>query len=315
MSLIRSAIAAVLVIAAVALTPATLVARYLKHDIANADRYVETVTPLAKNPVVKQAVIKVATARIMDRIPFDQFAQLPILPFGLDQGLSNIVDEFEQQTEKVVHATVSDFVESDTFVQMWVGANRSAHPQVVALLTGGQTDRIDVEDGVVRANLTQVIEQTKQHLLDQGNAWAAFIPEVTVNVVILQSDYLLRAQSVTRALEKSANWLPFVVAALFVVALALSRARRTLVAKAGLGVALSMMLLALGLMWLRSTYVGSLPIGARAVPAAEEVFDTLLDPLQASLWMVFAISLIVALAGWVLRPRSRRDQDDVGLAS
>ena len=53
-------------------------------------------------------------------------------------------------------------------------------------------------------------------------------------------------------------------------------------------------------------YIDDLPIKARAVPAAEEVINALMSPLQASLWTLFAISLVIALASWVLRPRKGR---------
>lgn len=42
------------------------------------------------------------------------------------------------------------------------------------------------------------------------------------------------------------------------------------------------------------------------MPAAEEVINALMSPLQASLWTLFAISLVIALASWVLRPRKGR---------
>ncbi|MEZ5161069.1 MAG: hypothetical protein R2709_10250 [Marmoricola sp.] len=87
---------------------------------------------------------------------------------------------------------------------------------------------------------------------------------MSVKIVLLQSDYLLKIQQISRALSKSADWLPVVVIVLLVVALALSRSRRTL-NKAALGSALSMVLLAL-LLAGGADYLSSLPIRSAANP-------------------------------------------------
>ncbi len=220
--------------------------------------------------------------------------------------MTAVADQLEQETEKLVRGAVTDFVDSKTFVNMWVTANRSAHPQVVALLTGQDTERLRVNDGQVAADLTPVIADVKQSLLDDNQIWASLIPEVSVKIVLLQSDYLLKTQEISRLLTKTSDWLPVMVIVLLVVALALSRSRRTLITKAALGAALSMVLFALLLGWWRADYIDDLPIKARAVPAAEEVINALMSPLQASLWTLFAISLVIALASWVLRPRKGR---------
>ncbi len=302
----RSALTGVLVVIAVALLPVALLARFITHDITDTERYLATVKPLAENPVIKKAVVTGATERIMERIPLDLIASLPGLPPVLADAATTVADQLEQETEKLVRGAVTDFVDSKTFVNMWVTANRSAHPQVVALLTGQDTERLRVNDGQVAADLTPVIADVKQSLLDDNQIWASLIPEVSVKIVLLQSDYLLKTQEISRLLTKTSDWLPVMVIVLLVVALALSRSRRTLITKAALGAALSMVLFALLLGWWRADYIDDLPIKARAVPAAEEVINALMSPLQASLWTLFAISLVIALASWVLRPRKGR---------
>ena len=302
----RSAIAGVLVIIAVALLPVILLARFITHDVADTDRYLATVKPLAKSPVIKKAVANAATDQIMERIPLDKVVDLPGLPPVLTGVIDSAADQLQRETEKLVREAVTNFVDSKTFVNMWVTANRSAHPQVVALLTGQDTERLRVNDGQVAADLTPVIADVKQSLLDDNQIWASLIPEVSVKIVLLQSDYLLKTQEISRLLTKTSDWLPVMVIVLLVVALALSRSRRTLITKAALGAALSMVLFALLLGWWRADYIDDLPIKARAVPAAEEVINALMSPLQASLWTLFAISLVIALASWVLRPRKGR---------
>ena len=302
----RSAIAGVLVIIAVALLPVILLARFITHDVADTDRYLATVKPLAKSPVIKKAVANAATDQIMERIPLDKVVDLPGLPPVLTGVIDSAADQLQRETEKLVREAVTNFVDSKTFVNIWVTANRSAHPQVVALITGQDTNRLKVNDGQVSADLTPVIADVKQGLLDDNQVWASLIPDVSVKIVLLQSDYLLKTQQISRALSKSADWLPVVVIVLLVVALALSRSRRTLLTKAALGSALSMVLLALLLGWWRADYLTSLPIRSAAKPAAEEVFNTLMSPLQTSLWTVFGVSLVIALASWVLRPRKGR---------
>ena len=110
-------------------------------------------------------------------------------------------------------------IKSPEFEQAWIEANREAHAQLVAILTGKDTDTVEVTGNAVNINLAAVIETVKQQLVQAGFSRAAALPTVNAQFTIFESADLTKAQSGFRFLDATARWLPF-------VALAAARARR-----------------------------------------------------------------------------------------
>lgn len=309
---LRSVIAALLVLLVVILTPVTLVARFISHEFTDSDHYVATVAPLAKNPAVQDAVARRTSKEIMARVPTDMlinqalqamYGDQPVPP-TLAQGSATIGAILEDEAKRYVESTVQDVVRSPQFADFWKQGNRQAHGHLIALLTGENTGKVRSDNGVVSVDLGAVILAVKNQLLGQDFAMATLIPNVSVHYTIFQSKHLVQAQQVMRILDRNATWLPFVTAGLLALALGLSHSRRRLLARAAAGVAFSLLLLAGGLALARTSYLEALPISAKSLPAAEEVFDTLLHPLQQAMWITFAVSLVVALGAWLVRRRT-----------
>jgi hypothetical protein len=277
---LRALIAGLLVALIAIATPVTLIAHYISGEFTNSDHFVDTMAPLADNELIQDAVTKRATKEIVKRVPMTRLF------------------------EPYVEDSVRGVVQSHGFANVWVNANRRAHGHLVALLTGDNTGALQSKDGAVIVDLGDVVAAVKAELLGERFAWANRIPDVSVNYVIFQSEHLVQAQATMRWLDKSATWLPYVLAGLFVVALALSHSRRRLVFRQALAIALSMLVLAGVLAWLRSSYLDALPISSKGIPAAREVFDTLLHPLHMTLRYTLAGSLVVALGAWLVRRRT-----------
>ena len=134
-----------------------------------------------------------------------------------------------------------------------------AHEQMVAVLTGVDTNSVDVQNGTVTVSLGTLIETVKNGLVDRGFDLVANIPTVDAQFVILQSTDLKKAQKGFKALDNVANWLPFVGLALIALAVWVARTRRRALMAAGLTVAGMMLLLGLALNLLRPAYLNSLP--------------------------------------------------------
>lgn len=307
---IRSLIAAILAIAVVALTPATVIARYINSEITDTDAYVATVAPLGKNPLIQKAVAKRATKEILALLPTGNLLSdtlQPVLGDDLNPLVSRSLDSLgavlSHEAEQFVTDAVNDVVKSDEFAEAWVTANRRAHDQLVALLTGQDTEKVQTTDGTVSVNLGAVIAATRELLMEKGYRAAALIPEVSVEFKIIHSKNLDDAQRTVRILDRSASWLPYLLAGLLLLALAVSTSRRQLLGRTAIGVALSMLLVGGLLMWVRSSYLGDLPVNPSAVPAIREVFDTLMHPLHVAVRWVFGGSLLVALGAWLIRRR------------
>ena len=75
-----------------------------------------------------------------------------------------------------IEEQVGRLIRSDEFEQAWVNANREAHTQMVAVLTGKGSDLVDTQGGTVSVNLAAVIDVVKERLTDRGFDLASSIP-------------------------------------------------------------------------------------------------------------------------------------------
>ena len=93
-------------------------------------------------------------------------------------------------------------MESDEFETAWVEANRQAHTQLVAVLTGKDTDMVEISNNAVSINLASVIDTVKQRLIERGFTLAERCPRSTPSS---------RSSSPTtspRPRARSASWAP-----------------------------------------------------------------------------------------------------------
>lgn len=305
----RTPVVALLVLLAVLTAPLSVVARYVDRELTDTDSYLETVGPLATNPVVQKAIARRVTSEILAFLKvedltdeaLDRLSDRSVPPVVVD-SLRALSVPLHDTVTTYVQDTVTEVVESDQFADAWIEANRVAHTQMVAVITGEGSDQVDVDQGAVSVNLAAVIATVKQALLDQGFERADRIPEVSAEFVVFQSADLVKVQRLTRALDRAATALPLVGLLLLAVALALSRRRRRVLVVASLGVATTMLLIGVGLALARSAYLDAIPVRKEGIAAATEVFDTIVHLLRQQVRAVLVVSLAVAVVAWSTRP-------------
>lgn len=298
---------ALLVAIATVIAPLSVVATWARDQIVDTDSYLKTVRPLGSDPDVLDAVAARVTYEILTRLDVPEVADQalsalaeqrfvperakPLLP-ALSTPLSDAVENF-------VGRQVRALVHSDEFATAWVEANRQAHTQLVAALTGEGTDHVDVANGTVSVNLAAFIDTAKQRLVDKGFGLAAKLPTINASFTIFASDDIARAQQAVGWLELSAGTLPAVGLALLVVALVMSADRRRTALAIGLSIAAVMLALGIALNVLRQVYLDSLPSGAMPLDVAGIVYDTLVHYLRSALRSVAIVALVVALVAFL----------------
>jgi hypothetical protein len=315
----RPVVATVLIFVAAVLAPASIVARFASDQIGDTDRYVETVTPLATDPAVQDAIVARISKEILDRIDVKAITQqavgalqaqglspqiaasLTALSVPLQTGVENFVT---QQVTKIVH--------SPEFASAWVQANRQAHTQMVAILTGQDTDSVTVTGDSVQVNLGPVVAQVKQRLVTNGFSVASRIPPVRATFTLVQSDDITKAQRGFRLLKGTATGLPIVAILLIVGAVFVARDRRLALIGAGLAVLAGMLLLGGLLNVFRSVYLDNIPTATSKGPAAAAaVYDTFTHLMRLNLRAVAVVALAVAAGAWLAgskpAPRATRD--------
>src|SRR5690606_6886242 len=125
----------------------SVVTTWLAAETLNTDRYVDTVSQLAADPAVQDAVAQSASARLVGYAVGGFTDETTEETSGNAFSLAGLTRVASIQ---VIERTVRDVVRSERFQEIWVAANRTVHPQVVELLQGD-------EDGVVYSSEGQVV--------------------------------------------------------------------------------------------------------------------------------------------------------------
>jgi hypothetical protein len=291
--------------------PLAVVATWAHDEIGDSSRYVDTVAPLASDPAIKAAVSARVTDEILSRLDVravtDQaiaaLTQRGIRPRvavslkALSTPLVNAIDSF-------VSKQVTKIVDSDAFARAWSDANRQAHDQMVAVLTGKGGPAVEVDAHAVRLNLAVLIDTVKNQLVDQGFALASRIPEVTAEFTLFDGADLAKAQTGFRLLSALATALPIAALVFLGTAVLVSRRRRHTLVVASLVVCASMLALGLLLNAFRSVYLGAVPSDQLPADAAGAIYDQLVWFIRLNLRALLVLFLAVAAVAWVSGPGS-----------
>lgn len=291
------------------LAPLAIVATWVHDEISDTNRYVETVTPLASDPAVQNAATTKVTDAIFSRLDVQAVTQEAIsaleqqgLPPRAATSLSALATPLANGIHGFVEQAVGKIIRSSEFQQAWVAANRTAHAQMVAVLTGKTSGAVTVQGNTVSLNLAAVIGAVKTRLEDAGFALASKIPTVNAQFTIMQSADITKAQSAFRALSALARALPIVALLAFAGAVALAPARRKALVIGAFVVAASMVLLGALLNAFRIVYLDAVPPTALPPAAAAAVYDQLVGFIRLNLRAVLVVFLAVALIAWVTGP-------------
>lgn len=292
------------------LAPLSVTAAWLRGEVTDTDRYVETVAPLAKDPAIQQAITTdltdivftyidvrgltqraVATLAERGTLPADVATQLEALAVPVANGVRSFAEN-----------RILQVVQSSTFAQAWVQANRTAHQQLVNALTGETGGGVTIEGNAVKVNLAAFIAVVKERLVANGFELAARIPEVNATFVVFQSADVGKAQRLFSLLNNLGIWLSVILLITIAIGIYLAPNHRLAFIGAGAGVALAMLTAAVGLTVLRRSYLDGMPRDVLTPDAAAVLFDTLVRFLREGLRAAFLLGILVALGGFFTGP-------------
>jgi hypothetical protein len=301
----RTIVAALLIVVACVMAPLSVVAVWTKNLVADTDRYVETVTPLASNPDVQNAITNRITTEVFKYVDVRGLtvqAADALASRGAPQaadGLRALSVPIANGVQSFTRTEIGKVVASDAFAQAWVQANRVAHEELVRALTGEGGGAITVKDNTVSVNLAPFIQTVKQRLTAAGFGLAARIPEVNASFTIFQSDQIQRAQNGFHLLKLLGLWLPIIVLVLIAIGVYVAKSHRRALIGAGLGLAGGMLVLAVGLALFRTIYLNSVPSDILPHDAAAAMYDTIVRFLRTGLRTVLVLGLVVAAGAFL----------------
>jgi hypothetical protein len=302
----RTAVATLCIVVACLLAPLSVVAIWTRNQVTNTDRYVATVTPLADDPAIQQAIADQITAQVFRYIDVQGLTTQVVdalsergVPPAVATQLQALSGPIANGIEGFTRTQVTNVVRSDAFADAWVQANRVAHDQLVAALTGEGGGAVTVENDTVSVNLAAFIQVVKARLVERGFTLAERIPEVDASFVLFQSADITRARSAFNLLNTLGVWLPVLAIVLLVVGVYVAKDHRRALVGAALGVAVSMVVLALALAVFRSIYLDAVPATVLPHDAAAVLYDTIVRFLRLGLRTVLVLALVVAAGAFL----------------
>jgi hypothetical protein len=303
----RTVVAVLLIVVGCLLAPLSVVAVWTRNQVTDTDRYIATVSPLASDPAIQNAIADQITAQVFTYIDVRGLTTQAVQALTDRAGLSPTVATQLQAlagpiangVQSFTRTQVGKVVASDAFADAWVQANRVAHTELVKALTGEGGGSVTVENDTVSVNLAAFIQTVKARLVASGFTLAERIPEVNASFVLFQSDDITRARSAFNLLNTLGVWLPILALVLLALGVYVARDHRRALVGAALGVAVSMVVLALGLAIFRSVYLDAVPASVLPHDAAAVLYDTIVRFLRLGLRTILVLALVVATGAFL----------------
>ncbi len=185
--------------------------------------------------------------------------------------------------------------------RLWIQGNKAAHTQLVDALAGRKS-ALSVSNGKVVIGLGPVIGDVKARLAARGLTLVSRLPPINPTFPLFSAKYLVRAQSAYRLLTTLRWVLPLLTLALLAAGVYVARRHRRALIGAGLGLAASMLVLAIALALGRAIYLSKVPASVLPADAAAVAFDTIVRFIRQGLRVLLAAGLVVALAAFFTGP-------------
>jgi len=304
----RTPVSIVLILLGCILAVPAVLGSWAALEVSDTGRWVATVEPLIHDPAIQNALTDKITNEITSQLNLTgtiNQASAQLNSKGLPR-ISALLKTFGPQiTSSVtgfIHSTVHTVISSQAMATAWVQVNTVEHQALVKVLSGQGGGAVSVQNGQIVLNLGPLIVVAKQDLLAHGFSLASQIPPVSPTIALFQAKDLGKAQSYYRLTKAARIVLIVLVLLLLGAGVYVARGRRRALIGAGLGLAASMLVLAVGLLIARSIYLSSVPSSVLPADAAGAAYDALVHFIKVTLRVVLAVGLVVALGAFITGP-------------
>jgi hypothetical protein len=295
----RRILCGALVVIVCLLAPLALLAVWTHNTLLNTDQYVETVGPLAEDPAIQQAISNRVVEALKANVNIEDRVQdaLPERAAFVAPFVASGIESFAREASLRL-------AESDRFQNLWNEANRRAHTQVVAVLTGEGSDRVSTKNGEVVVRLGPIVESVKSRLSNLGldifdNSSGT---RVSRQLVLFKSEELTKIQGGVDLLDSLAWVLPILLLVLLALAILISPNRRRTVLRTAIWIAVGMALVLVLFNVGRTFYLDAVTGAGANHDAAAAAYDQILSFLRTSARTAFVVAVIVAIGAWVAGP-------------
>ncbi len=303
----RGPVAVLLIVVGCIMAPISVLSVWTANQVSNSDRYVANVAPLINEPAVQRALTDKISAAVSSQVDAKGVASRAATQLSsrgltrLGALLSNFSASIAGAVDGFIHSTVAKAVSGPAMASLWVRGNRAAHTQLVNALTG-HNSALSVSNDKVVLSLGPLINKVKARLSARGLTLVDSLPPINPTFPLFSAKYLLKAQSLYRALTTLKWVLPLLTLALLAAGVYVARRHRRALVGSGLGLAASMLVLGAALAIVRAVYLSKVPGSVLPADAAAVVFDTFVRFIRQGLRVLLVLGLVVALAGFFTGP-------------
>jgi hypothetical protein len=293
----------VLVVLASILIPMSVVSVWAIQTVTNTDQYVNTMAPLARNPVIVDHL----AARATDALFSTHLVQNKVteaLPKKAKPLVAPIVSEVQTYVEGLAVKVFS----SPQFGRLWDTLNRHSHDAVINILTGKETplQKKLAKGGQIALNLSpalnNLISSANSHGVTLFNPLRSIANGNTLSFTVVSKQQVSKFSGLFNLIVKLKWAIPIIALVLAILAVILAMEHRKTLVRLAIGVALVTLLLLAGLSLGRVTFLNQAAGGGFNRQAAAAVWDTVLRFLKADLRWALLASVLVALGAWLGGP-------------
>lgn len=305
-----------LIILACILSIAGVLSTWVKTTTLDTDTFVSTVAPLVKQDAVAEAATDIAVEKL-----FEAYDVTGRIETGLDD-LSGVIKEVAPENLSVPDINLSfiagpisnglegfagtvarKILQSDQFYKVWERSLRTAHTVAVNIITG-KTDALVTSRGdTVVLNLEKLLTRVKDELVDAG---LGFLDKVPVpdnfgQIELFSAEQLGTAKSGVHLLEMLSWVLPLLAFVFFVLAVVIAEDRRKALLRAGIGLAIAMLITLIVLKVAHGQLFNQIK-DAGVLAAADVVWGTVISGLRQAIWGLLVLGLVVGVGSGVVGP-------------
>lgn len=299
---VRSIAAVIALILGLGLLPLGTVTYWGHRTVTDAERYIETMGPLAYSEEVQDSLSVFITEKVEEQV--DPEALVNQVFAGLIEeypSLKALVPIVAGAVDSLIAQVVDRLVRSDQFRELWNLANVAAQKSLMAILEGRDDGAVSLQGDEVVLDISVLIDQVKQGLVDRGFGVAANInvPEADRTIVLLEAPQIAQIRTIYSFTSPVAAGLIWIAVLLLVAAVFLARRRPRMVAWVGGGAIVGGAGLVIGLGIGQSVFVNTLE-GTPFEKASQIFYDQLLRFLYNGAYALIALGVIVMAVGLYL---------------
>ena len=296
----RSVAAVICLVLAALLTTPAAIAYWGQRTLNDTTRYVNTVGPLVNSPEVQNAIATTVTDAIQKQVDIEALLNDVFSGVITDRPrLQRLVGPLSAAINSFIDRQVREFIASDQFADLWTAVSTRTQQSLQRVLKGDQSGAVSLQGNQVVLDVSDVIEQVRQRLIDRGLTILQNvpIPNVDKQIVLMDAPQLKNLRTIYAFANPVAQWLIVLVAALYLAALVLARRRPRMTVIIGALLALNALLVALALEVGRQLFIDALA-GTTFGPASRVFYDQLLSYLERGQKVFLWLGLILVVIGW-----------------